>query len=538
MKLFKPEKTMKTILAILVGILFTLCGRVSAQPAGTLDSTFNGNGKVVYDKDVTDIYQDVKVQPDGKIIAAGSSMGAGYVPYVVVSRYMTDGSLDPSFGINGNYVMTYLSEAGVYKCLIRDNGKILLCGYATDYNVYGVLLIQLNTDGTVDLSFGNNGIEFQATGLTGGFASNFYALTLQADGKILVAGYLTDSTYNQIPVVLRFSETGVLDPTFGSAGIAQIPVTQLDNDFSAVSVQSDGKIVAAGHIQSGLSWFTLLIARFDPDGNLDTTYGTSGIVNLNLNNVDDEFFSLTLTADDQAILAGFTVSQADFYYHLLVMKFDGSGQPVTGFGSNGQVVYGAVPYTVGDALIMQPDGKILISGSTGELQPANNDFALWRFNADGSPDNTFGTNGIVTTDFFGNADEALGIALYADKIVLAGRTRNATQHQDFAVARYINDYNVSVNEKAPFLTFSLSPNPVKHNATVRLIYGLKNSESISIELLSSTGSSIKEIQLGKQSAGEHTWLFKIPSDIPSGMIYFRMKGSESGTGTAKVVVAD
>jgi uncharacterized delta-60 repeat protein len=220
------------------------------------------------------------------------------------------------------------------------------------------------------------------------------------------------------------------------------------------------------------------------------------------------------------------------------MKFDGTGQPVTAFGNNGQVVYGNVPYTVGDALAMQSDGKILISGSTGDLQPANNDFALWRFNADGSPDNTFGTNGIVTTDFFGNADEALGIALYADKIILAGRTRNATQHQDFAVARYLNDFNVSVKEAVLPVNFSVSPNPVKQNGRVSIACGLKQEENITLELVNSTGAFLLDIPLGKQAAGEHTWKIQLPSSIPAGMLCVRIKGTQSQARTLKVVVTE
>jgi len=531
---------MKNNLTIIIAILLVFCGRINGQPAGALDTTFNHTGKVVYDNALQDLYNDVKVQTDGKIVATGASMSSSYAPWVEVSRLLPDGSFDPSFGTNGFFTLSYKAECGAYKFIIKDNGKILVCGYATDYTEYGVLLFQLNEDGTLDPAFGDSGIVYQPTGLTGGFPSNFYAMALQTDQKIIVAGYLTDNTYNQIPVVLRFTETGLLDVTFGTNGIAGIPVTQTDNTFSAIALQSDGKILAAGHISNGLSWFSLLIARFDPNGNLDTGYGSGGIVNLNLNNVDDKFFDLRVLSGNETVLTGVTVSQADLYYHMLLMRFDNTGVPDATFGTNGSVIFGDVPYTVGYAMITQPDGKILVSGVTGDLQPASNEWALWRFNMDGSPDLSFGNSGLVTTDFFGHSQEALGIALYEDKIILAGKTRNTTDYLDFAVARYVNDLNVtaSVKEITSTLTFTVSPNPVKRNGLVRLEYELKKEGGISIELLSSAGIPVKELLLGKQPAGKHSYPFLLPSNVSAGVFFLRISGSGFTNRTVKLVVID
>jgi uncharacterized delta-60 repeat protein len=339
-------------------------------------------------------------------------------------------------------------------------------------------------------------------------------------------------------VVLRFSDTGVLDTSFGTNGVVTIPVTETDNDFSTVCVQSDGKILAAGHISNGLSWFSLLIARFDQNGVLDNTYGTNGIVNLNLNNVDDEFFDMKMTDTDEPILTGFTVTQSDMYYHMLLMKFDINGQPVTGFGNNGAVVSGSVPFSFGDAIAHQADGKILICGSTGDLAPNNNDWAIWRFNSDGSPDNDFGTSGLVTTDFFGNAEEALGIALYEDKIILAGKTRNADNRLDFAVARYINDFNVSVPKVSNSINFSVLPNPVNRGGTFNLVLALKQTESISFEMVSITGNSVMTVPIGNQSAGNHTFQFSLPSSVSAGVYFLRIRGSQVLNKTQKLVVTE
>ena len=427
---------MKHNFTFIIVILFALISRVNGQTAGTPDLSFGSGGKVVYDRDQTDLYQDVKVQPDGKIVAVGNSLTATYTSVIEVTRYLDNGAFDPSFGTNGHFNYTYNGnpETMAYRCLIKSNGKILIAGHTTNYTTYGIILIQLNSDGTPDAAFGTNGVVYQNFTTGENLA---YGLTLQSDNKILVSGIKNDGNGGNIPIVARFSSTGVLDNSFGNNGVAEVPIITGDNDFATVCVQPDGKILAAGHYQSGLSWFTLLLVRFDQNGILDPSYGNAGIVNMNLGNVDDEFFDMAMTGND-LVLTGFTVEQASMTYKLLLMKFDINGQLVPSFGNGGKVIWGNVDYTFGDALEIQADGKIIVVGCTGGMQPADNDWALWRFNADGSIDNTFGTNGLTTTEFFNSTEEALGLALHENKIIVAGKTRNATNWLDFGVAKYWN----------------------------------------------------------------------------------------------------
>jgi len=427
---------MKHYQIILVAILIVFISRVNGQIPGTLDISFGTGGKVVYDRDYIDVYQDVKVQTDGKIIAAGNSLTSSYTSVIEITRYLENGTFDPSFGTNGHFTYTYNGnpETMAYRCIIKTNGKILIAGHTTNYSTWGIILIQLNSNGTPDPSFGTNGIVYQNLSAGENLA---YGLALQTDNKIIVSGIKTDGNGSSVPIVVRFSENGQLDASFGNSGVAEVPIVTGDNDFATVCVQPDGKILAAGHYNSGLSWFTLLLARFNSNGTLDPTYGNAGIVNINLGNVDDEFFDMKMSGTD-CILTGFTVTQADYNYHLLLMKIDQNGQPVSSFGNGGKVIWGNVAYTFGDELEIQSDGKIVVAGCTGEMQPADNDWALWRFNADGSLDNAFGTNGITLTEFFNGAEEALGVALHDNKIIVAGKTRNASDLLDFGVAKYWN----------------------------------------------------------------------------------------------------
>jgi len=526
---------MKKIFTLIFAVLIALNSQVSAQTAGTLNTSFGTDGKYIYNKDSHDLYQDVKVQTDGKIVAAGTTLTPSYTSSIQVTRLLPDGTPDPSFAENGQYNLALNIESGAYKCLIKADGKILVGGYTTNYAMYWMILFQLNTDGTPDLTFGTNGIVLYTMGPQ---ENLIYALAFQDDGGILTAGYSQNSDYKNVPTVLRFTEAGVLDTSFGTDGAATIPVTEIDNDFSAISVQSDGKIVAAGHISNGMSWFSLLAVRFDPNGILDPTYGTGGIVNMNLGNVDDEFYDMVMLENDETLLTGFVVSQPELTYKLLLMKLDNYGYPALGFGLDGYTTWGDVPYTFGDAMALQPDGKILIAGSTGELMPANNDWALWRFNANGFLDETFGTNGVTTTEFFGNADEALGIALYQDKIIVAGKTRNATNYLDFAVAEYNNDnyFNVSATERVKAMNCSVSPNPVMQNGLVSIQYELNQTEEINIELVTNTGTPALVLQVGKQNAGNQVYEFNAPASLASGIYFVKVKGSQSTYMTQKIVV--
>lgn len=528
---------MKKNLTFLIILLVAFFGSAKAQDPGTLDNTFNGTGTLVIDNGNMDLFTDVEVQPDGKIVAVGMSYDASWNAVAVVYRFNPDGWPDISFALSGSYMFSLDNEANIYACYIKDDGSILLIGSTTNYSNYRILMIQLNSMGFPDENFGEAGIVVQQIGpVMNAFEDHGLGITLQDDGKILVSGKSYNTDYRFVPVVVRFNANGSIDTSFGVNGVAGIPVTEVDNEFTTVRVQSDGKIVASGHISNGLSWFSLLIARFDENGALDPSFGTNGVVNLNLNNVDDEFFGMELTPDDEIVLCGFTTLQSDYSYHTLVMKFDATGQVVTGFGENGAVVLGTEPMNVGDAITLQYDNKILVTGTSGEMTPMNNDWALWRLNPDGSPDNSFGTDGKVTTEFFGNADEALGIALFENKIVVAGKARNTSNNHDLAIARYNNDTYVSVKENLSFSDFTVTPNPVNTEGTLLITYNLEQSGNMMIELVDVTGKTVGVLSSDFASAVHNTSQCNMPSDISSGVYFVRISSAQASFKTQKVLV--
>ncbi len=527
---------MKKIRQLLFALLMASGHLLVAQNTpGTIDSTFNNTGLVILDNGFLDLYQDVKIQTDGKIVAVGTTYDENYASDFQVTRLMSDGSYDPSFADNGVFRFHLGYETGAYSCIAQDDGNILVSGISMDnFGGFEMLLIRLDEYGVIDQTFGESGIARFDYGAGEDMA---FAMAMQEDGKILLAGHISNENFQKEPAVVRFNDNGTLDESFGDNGVAKITVTETDNEFAGIQIQSDGKIVADGHISNGLNWFSLLMARFDTDGNIDTTFGDQGIVNMNLNNVDDEFFDLRLTMENEIIATGFTTTQDDLNFHLLVMKFDQNGSLVNGFGDEGMIILGESPYNVGYALEILPDDKIIVSGSCGEKAPMDSDWGIWKFNADGSLDQTFGNEGIVTTDATMEFDEALGVAIQDDgKIVAAGKFRSGSVN--FGVARYLNELTVSVPEIILTHNISVNPNPAGKNGNLYLAVELAVPQTLSLRIVSLSGKIIMDRSLGYHAAGNYRENFTLPSNITSGLYFIQVNGPKSFFPPVKLMVTE
>ena len=209
---------------------------------------------------------------------------------------------------------------------------------------------------------------------------------------------------------------GDLDPGFGIGGKVMTDFAgPTRNSGEGVAVQADGKLVVVGGIG---------VARYNTDGSLDTTFGTGGRVTVGIIGGGTGLYAVAVQSDGKVVAAG-GASNAGTRQDFCLMRLNGDGSLDTTFGAGGEVTtdVGSGDDDFGHAVAIQPDGKIVAAGSSGLLCRHGTDFALVRYNADGSLDTTFGTGGKVTTDFFGigKSDYACGVALQTDgKIVAAG----------------------------------------------------------------------------------------------------------------------
>ena len=239
------------------------------------------------------------------------------------------------------------------------------------------------------------------------------------------------------------SAAGGLDPTFGVGGIAVTDLGRSDV-VEALALQNDGKTVAVGQTQ--LSTFPystrFALARYSLNGSLDAGFGTGGLVTTGFGGNESRAFAGAVQADGKVVVAG-VASGGPTGADIALARYNGDGSLDPSFGVGGKVVTDFAFASTHEAafdLAIQPDGKILVAGGTRLFGPITinpDNFALARYNPDGSLDPSFDGDGKVSTDF-GLHDRAYGIDVGQDgKVVVAGvSTDFATQQSNTAIARF------------------------------------------------------------------------------------------------------
>ena len=402
---------------------------------GNLDPGFGGgDGKVTTAFGSGDDHGDgVAVQADGKVLVAGYAHNGGNYDFAL-ARYLADGStLDTSFGSGGKTTTAMVgggSDVGT-DVVVQPDGKILVAGYADNGGNNDFALARYNTDGSLDTGFGSGGKVL--TDFSGGHDES-YGLALQPDGKIVAAGQSHNGA-NYDFAVARYNADGSLDTGFGGGdGRVTIPFGSGHDESGTVALQSDGRIVMAGRSHNGTD-YDFALARVESDGTLDTTFDTDGKVTTPIGSSDDYGQDVAVQDDGRILVSGGMYNGADVDF--VLVRYHSNGSLDTAFGSGGKVItpIGASDER-GNAVALQFNGKIVVAGYT---VLNNHDFALARYNRDGSLDTTFGSAGLVTTAIGGGIDVGNSLALQSDNsILVAGYSHNGGNY-DFALARYVGD---------------------------------------------------------------------------------------------------
>ncbi len=460
-----------TILFFLTVIIST-----NAQTAGTLDPGFGAAGKTTTSIGPFNAYAHaVAVQADGKVLVAGESLtGNAVLEDFALARYHTNGTLDASFGTNGLVVTDLQQATDVIKAIaVQPDGKILVAGYSDNTFNYDFAVARYNANGTLDPSFGTNGIVVKNFGST-----DFgLAMALLPSGKILVAG----RAYNGINsdfALIQLNANGTFDNSFGVNGAVTSDLFGETESGNAIAVQSNGKIVVVGdRYDNNVS--TVAAARFNPDGSLDTGFNFDGKFSLPIGQLSDVAYAVALQTDGKIVLAGSsnTTNVSDVFLVRLLAdgtldaSFDGDGVVVNNVANGGDYAY---------AVAVQPNGKILV-GATATGSNSVSDFVLLGYQPNGSLDASFGNGGITVTDFNTGRDVVTAIALHQGKVLLAGYSDKNGQSA-FAVARYQGSSSVGIPDINQEL-LQLAPNPAAQ--TVRL--SLPSAAAGQLRIFSATG---------------------------------------------------
>ena len=410
---------------------------------GSLDTDFGGDadGNNVKDGYVTtpigsgvNSINEVAVLADGKILAAGISDN----DFALV-RYTANGSLDTGFGTGGKVTTDIGGADKIEGMAVLSDGKIVAGGHSGG----DFALARYTSTGVLDTGFGTGG---KVTTAIGSGSDYGYAMTVQSDdGKIVVAGESHNGSNNDFALA-RYTAAGVLDTGFGTGGKVTTAIGTGNDGANALALQSDGRIVLAGFSHNGRH-NDFAVARYTAAGALDTSFGRDadndntrdGYVTTAMGSQHSYGYAVALQPDGKLVVAGNgfngTTKKEDF----VLARFNADGTMDIGFGRDGVVITdfnsGASDY--GEAVAVQSDGKIVVAGRSNKGNVK--DFAVARYNSDGSLDTGFGTGGKVTTDFSSGEDRPYAIAVQSDnKIVVAGYANNGSDN-DFAMARYNAD---------------------------------------------------------------------------------------------------
>jgi len=274
-------------------------------------------------------------------------------------------------------------------------------------------------------------------GLAGKLATDFsnhsdsaYAIALSG-GKTLVAG-----GSNGDFALARYNADGSLDASFGVMGQVTTDLGSSVDQAYAVTVQPDGRIVLAGETCTASGFYEFALARYMPDGTLDSSFGAGGKVILHFGADFDQASSVAMSADGGILVGGMATLDSLSQFALAKLKPNGSLD--SNFGIGGMVTTPCDDaYSGSSAMVVQPDGGIVLAGYASPFATGLTDVALIRYTANGALDSTFGVGGKAVVDFGGSDDAGRALALQEDgSIIIAGYARDSkTDASDFAVAR-------------------------------------------------------------------------------------------------------
>jgi uncharacterized delta-60 repeat protein len=414
-------------------LVLSLEGTSSALVPCGLDPAFGTGGVLASDLGGEDLANGVAIRPGGSVVVAGSSFDQ-----MMAAQYAPDGTLDPSFGNGGVVRISHdptLSSAASDVALQPDSKVVLAgreSGAVSESSLFDIAVARLNPDGTRDGSFGGGDgvvhLDLQ------GQQNEATAVALDSAGRIVVAGRSWVVGGNSDAVVVRLLPDGSLDSSFGKRGVV---VLDLRSDFdiaNGLAVQDDGALVVAGSYQPRV--LTAWLARLRPDGARDRRFGRTGLVTPG---VSSAWSDVTVQPDGRIVTAGqaglLTLATGGEASELTVARYLPDGTADAGFGDGGMATVRVDPsralHGQASGVAVRADGTMLAVGAATATNVS--DMVAAALLADGTPDDRFGSDGVVLHHDPGGSNSALqDVAVRSDGSALAAGYVGA----DSALARF------------------------------------------------------------------------------------------------------
>lgn len=502
--------------------------------------------------------------------------------FVTTSCYAQAVTLDLSFDTDGK-VVTPIAKGlnSIYDIALQSDGKIVAVGYALTGINYDMAIARYNPDGSLDLSFNFVGFDVVDFGFPDDIA---YGVSIQSDGKIVAVGSAGNGSNTDFGMV-RYNTDGSLDNTFDVDGMVTTTFSTSYESAYDVAIQTDGKIVVGGAAFIDTT-YTYGVARYNTNGSLDATFGSGGKATVLVAN-NDEARAIAIQSDGKIVLAG-TSMQPDFSRGFGIVRLNTNGTLDAGFNGTGKVFTSVSPNNdFAQAVTLQSDGKIVVAGKATPVGPEQ--FALVRYNTNGSLDNSFDTDGMLTTAFgstwdearaavvqpdgkiiagglatisgqkfamaryntdgsldasfgvagkltttFGSSASIWAMAIQADQKILAAGYSGTAANYDFALARYgpsepgsVADIGILENGLMAY------PNPFDQQITIE--YNLLNMEETTIQLIDQHGKVVKTFISGQvQEAGMHQQILQMPQGL-SNAAYILLLTTPTGSASVNLI---
>lgn len=417
---------------VLIAIGLAAATSAMRAQAGTLDNSFSGNGYALETiSSIHDGAKDIAVRADGKIVVCGTDDTALNNQMLVV-RYTSDGVLDPSFSGDGKLIVPigFVPDNRGNAVLLQPDNMILVAGTENTMDGYRMTVVRLQSNGSLDASFGTNG---RATITETDLASEASSMVLLADGSVVLGG----SGFDQVssPLVAKVDAWGVPDSAFTAAATAAIGGSLVAR-VNSLAVLPDGRLLIAGSGDTPPK-----IMRLLADGTSDTSFGTGGSTTIPVGS-NSVLRALKLRDDGRIVGAGYRYDGS--FERGVVFQLEESGALDPSFGDNGVATFSTAEYDERFTdLEPLPDGQLVTTGYIWDL--AEGDFTLRRLDAAGVPVSGFGTDGMVISNFTVYMDLAECMTVQTDgKLLVAGSVSGPIEQ--FAVARYNMDGGIGWEE--------------------------------------------------------------------------------------------
>ena len=450
----------------------------------------------------TDCNSSFLLNDNKLLVASGLSANFGIPgPTIGIKKYMEDGGIDSTFGVNGTglYTPTNINDRfNIFGITVQSDNKIIVVGqtyaigsFAYYYNFF---LFRFNAEGTPDTSFGTNGLVKYSINSFNQLRERFNDVIVDDFGKILVVGYTeADADSKKNAVAMRFLSNGVLDSSFANYGILQLDISDSDS-FNKIKILDDSSIFIGGIKTTSMDNLDMIVLKLNvSNGTYDLSFGTNGILTIDYFGTNDLFNDLFLIPNNKIMIAGSCLSG------MIFTQIDESGNLDISFSDDGKNVTSVnvpdhYPAFI-DNISLLPDNKYLVYSSTKRSDNSSNnyDFVVVRINENTTLDTSFALSGVFVNVTTATSEYASSMQIQNDgKVLLLSQFWNSSLVYSGVVFRYLNGFTLKVNAISKEQhNLKIFPNPILNNLEI-----LSDKEIYKIEIYNIEGKKIKTVSSG------------------------------------------